>query len=97
MTEPNSSNYSQGFVPIDEEGVAEKSRDQTLDDSGKHSSDRETCAVLCSLMTASGHPETRQCASPTESDHGIYECKPNSLKSCPKQMQLPMFLSSTYT
>lgn len=64
---------------------------------GKDESDRETCAALCSLMAASGNPESRLCSSPTESDQAYSESRQMCQKTCPKQLQLPMFLSSTFS
>ncbi|GKZ00649.1 hypothetical protein MPSEU_001017100 [Mayamaea pseudoterrestris] len=61
--------------------------------------------TLCSLMTAApdasaapANPDSRpQCSSPASStDQAFFESRSDCFKSCPKQLQLPMFLSKTY-
>jgi hypothetical protein len=57
---------------------------------------------LCSLMTtapgcAAGNLDSRQCPSPAcSSDQTCYDSRADCFKTCPKQLQLPMFLSSKF-
>mmetsp|Transcript_73701 Transcript_73701/g.206925 ORF Transcript_73701/g.206925 Transcript_73701/m.206925 type:complete len:364 (+) Transcript_73701:157-1248(+) len=58
---------------------------------------RATCDVLCSLGSTSYAPEdSHSAAYQDDSTECSYGDKPRKGKACPKQHQLPMFLSKTY-
>ena len=61
---------------------------------------KEVYNTLCTLMTsASGNNSEcprQQCSSPTASEQACFDARSDCFKSCPKQLQLPMFLSSTF-
>jgi hypothetical protein len=66
---------------------------------GDHGEDNEvtqmTCDVLCSLGSSPQPPCSMRCDSPVSME-GLSESQGNSSKTCPKQLQLPMFLSSKF-
>lgn len=57
--------------------------------------EKETCDALCSLMGVANESACPTFAS-YSSDCSSHEPKRKGSKACPKQLQLPMFLSKTY-
>lgn len=57
--------------------------------------EKETCDALCSLMGVANESACPTFAS-YSSDCSSHEPKRKGSKACPKQLQLPMFLSSKF-
>ena len=90
-------------MPFDEDkpAAAEASHQSDIRSSGDQEDDKEatkmTCDVLCSLSTATSPIPggSAKSGSPVSHDSCLAEgLKRKSSKTCPKQLQLPMFLSS---
>jgi hypothetical protein len=68
----------------------------SINDDHENEATRVTCDVLCSLGSTSyaDAPESSHAAYQDDSTECSYGDKPRKGKACPKQHQLPMFLSS---
>jgi hypothetical protein len=84
---PDTENLTKPVTQDDDEEYQEDDDDEE-DESGEAA----TCNVLCSL----GSSDINVACSGTKKDNAQWDEFTNSNHCCPKQLQLPMFLSSTF-
>jgi hypothetical protein len=77
-----------------ENQVVEEDDDEDEEEEDDHDEEAATCSVLCNMGTADGNALASACAA-MKKDNSQWEEFSTSNNCCPKQLQLPMFLSST--
>jgi hypothetical protein len=89
---PDSSKKFKTDEDYDRYGASPEDDEDFADDEDKEAT-QMTCDVLCSLSSTSPRRGSEKSESPS---FDCYDSKRRSSKTCPKQLQLPMFLSKTY-
>lgn len=79
----------------DEEYENEVEDDEDDDDDEDENGEAATCSALCNLGTSDINAAVSACAA-MKKENPHWEEFSTSNSCCPKQLQLPMFLSSTY-
>ena len=93
---PDAELQTKAISQDDDEYENELEDDDEDDDDDDENGEAATCSALCTLGTSDPSTAAAACSA-MKKDHSQWEEFSSSGHCCPKQLQLPMFLSSTYS
>jgi uncharacterized ferredoxin-like protein len=92
---PDAEPQTKAISQDDDEYENEVEDDDEDDEDDDENGEAATCSALCTLGTSDLNAAAASACSAMKKEHSQWE-EFSSGNCCPKQLQLPMFLSSTY-